>query len=142
MKFEYMKMEGEQGRAVFMPIIPVLFKKPEGGTLGAYALVDSGAGRSFFDAEYAIQLGIQDIEAGQKEEFLGITGHVLTGYRHEVTLLVGGNPFVISIAFCPNFSPDVFHGILGQEDFFSLFRIKFSYVKSQIELVPEHSAGK
>ncbi len=138
MKFEYQKRPGTRGEAVWIPMIPVQFRKVGGGTLGAYALVDSGASRSFFDAEYAARLGIEDLEAGQREEFYGITGHSLVGYRHTVTMLLGNNPIEISMAFCPNFDQDVFNGILGQEDFFSLFRIKFSRTKRSIAIVPEH----
>lgn len=138
MKFEYQKRPGPHGLAMWVPIIPVQFQKPEGGTLGAYGLVDSGATRSFFDAEYAAGLGIENLESGQSEEFTGVTGHSLTGYRHDVTMLVGGNPVEINLAFCPKFDQDVFNGILGQEDFFRLFRIKFSRAKRSIEIVPEN----
>ena len=139
MKFEYQKYQGDKGEALFMPNIPVMFRKPEGGTLGAYALVDSGAGRSFFDAEYAAGLGIEDVESGKRIEFVGITGHILIGYFHDVTLLVGGHPYPMSVAFCPDFPVTWFAGVLGQEDFFTLFRIRFVFTKKEIEIVPEQA---
>ena len=135
MQFEYQKRLGPHGEAIWVAMIPVLFRKPGGGTLGAYGLVDSGASRSFFDAEYAAGLGIDDLESGESEDFTGITGHSIRGYRHTITMVVGGIPIEIGMYFCPEFHADVFNGILGQEDFFDLCPIKFTRRKRKIELM-------
>ena len=63
MKIEYQKTTGLHGEAVYIPMVPFQFRKAGGGTVGGYALVDSGATRSFFDAKYATGIGIEDVES-------------------------------------------------------------------------------
>jgi len=95
----------------------------------------SGAGRSIFDAQLAQAVGVIDIESGTKEQFEGVSGHFLFGYRHDVDLIVGGNLFAnVSIAFSRDM-PDNATNILGQLDFFDLFPIKFTFRKKEIELM-------
>ena len=51
-----------------MPIIPV--KLVRGSTsVGVWALVDSGANRCIFDAQYADSLGIEDVDQGREMTF-------------------------------------------------------------------------
>ncbi len=130
MKFEYPKIEG-----FYQPIIPVTLRRHE-LMIGAQALVDSGAHRSIFDAQYAEHLGIDDVTSGIETQFSGITGDRLVGYQHDVTLEIGGNRFgPLSIAFSYDIPPGQWYDILGQEDFFTLFPIKFSRSKKQIHLM-------
>ncbi len=141
MKIEYQKTRGPHGKAVYIPIVPFQFRRAGGGTVGGYALVDSGATRSFFDAKYATEIGIEDVESGPREEFFGITGDCLAGYCHDVTLVFENNPIPVSIPFCPGFPDEEFSGILGREDFFSLYRIRFIEKKRSMEFVSERSGG-
>lgn len=118
----------------FMPIIPVTLMKG-GCFITVEALVDSGAGRSVFDAELAETLGIPRVEDGLAQTFEGVTGHRLTGYCHDITLIVGGSHFHdITVTFSYDM-PDNAVNILGQEDFFDLFPIKFTHRKRELEFM-------
>ena len=66
MKIEYQKTRGPHGEAVYIPMVPFAFRRVGGGTVGGYALVDSGATRSFFHAKYATEIGIEDVESGPR----------------------------------------------------------------------------
>ncbi len=129
MKFPYVQVRG-----FYMPIIPVVLQRGD-ATVASMALVDSGAGKCIFDAQYAEALGIEDVEAGIPAEFEGVTGATFVGYHHEITLIVGGNAFAnVPITFARGM-PDNAAGILGQDGFFDLFPVKFTYSKHQIELM-------
>lgn len=130
MKFPYV----DRGYGSMVPIIPVTIGNVDKWIV-TEALVDSGAGRSIFDAQFAEAVGIADIESGRKEVFEGVSGSVLYGYCHEIELIVGGNMFEnVTIAFTRDM-PDNATNILGQQDFFALFPVKFTYSKKQIELM-------
>lgn len=117
-----------------MPIIPVTVSLGRRFVV-TEALVDSGAGRSIFDAQFARELGIAVVESGKRAHFEGVTGHRLTAYCHDVTLIIGGNDFShVCVAFCDDM-PDNAMNILGQEDFFSMFPIKFTFRKKEVTLM-------
>jgi len=118
-----------------MPVIPV--------TLSLYdrcivteALVDSGAASCIFDAQLAELIGIDDIEDGGTEvQFQGISGDVLSGFCHKVTLEIGGNRFAnTEIAFSHEM-PDNAVNILGQMGFFEICPIKFTYANKEIDVM-------
>ncbi len=73
-----------------MPIIPVTVSLG-GRFVVTEALVDSGAARSIFDAQFARELGIVNVESGKRAHFEGVTGHRLTGSdkRKEIELMSG-----------------------------------------------------
>jgi hypothetical protein len=130
MKFPYV----DRGYSSLVPIIPVTVGNGD-KCIVTEALVDSGAGRSIFDAQFAEAVGIDDIEGGIKQQFEGISGRFLDGYVHDVDLTVGGNLFTgVSVAFSHDM-PDNATNILGQQDFFSLFPIKFTFSKKLIEVM-------
>ena len=129
MKFPYVNIHDH-----FKPVIPVVLRLGDEHAK-TEALVDSGADASLFHAEYAELLGIKKVTDGEHIEFFGISGAPARAYRHVVSLEVGGNQFYgLNIAFSPDLSPDTFN-ILGQEDFFALFPIKFNYAKQEIHLM-------
>lgn len=130
MKFPYV----DRGYGTLVPIIPVTVGKGD-NCIVTEALVDSGADQSIFDAQFAEAVGIEDVESGEEVKFEGVSGHFLTGYLHDVDLNVGGNPFRdVNIAFSRDM-PDNAVNILGQQGFFDLFPIKFTYSARQIELM-------
>lgn len=129
MKFPYVNMG-----TYHMPIIPVTLSNGD-SSIVTEALVDSGAARCIFDAEFAGALGISDVESGDPMEFEGVSGDTVIGYCHDVTLAVGGNRFHnVGIAFSPDM-PDNAVNILGQQGFFDLFPIKFTLSKREIHLM-------
>lgn len=130
MKFPY-----ERYRDYYMPIIPITVSRGD-HCIVTEALVDSGAASSIFDAQFAEVLGIYDVEeGGAKILFEGVSGETLVGYRHDVTLEAGGHHFRnISIAFSRDL-PDNAVNILGQQGFFEICPIKFTYRLKEIELI-------
>jgi len=133
-KFPYVQVRG-----FYMPIIPVVLRRGD-ATIASMALVDSGAAKCIFDAQYAEALGIADVEAGNPVKFEGVTGATFVGYQHEVSLIVGGNSFANVLITFAEGMPDNAAGILGQDGFFDLFPIKFTYSKHQIELMARTAA--
>lgn len=73
--------------------------------------------------EYAKLLGI-DLSKAEKKEFLGIGDHRVTTYISSVTMKVKHFelPIITPVAFSDSPSVDI---LLGQEDFFEAFKIKF-----------------
>jgi len=129
MKFPYVNLGN-----YFMPIIPVTLSNGD-SSIVTEALVDSGAARCIFDAQFANAIGIADLETGRRMEFEGLSGDTVLGYCHDVTLEVGGNRFhEVSIAFSRDM-PDNAVNILGQQGFFDLFPIKFTLSKREIKLL-------
>jgi hypothetical protein len=119
----------------YMPVIPVTVSRDE-HCFVTEALVDSGAASCAFDTQIAGLLGIEDLEKeGIRLEFEGVSGHCVTGYQHNVTLEVGGNQFhEVPIAFTRDM-PDNAVNILGQQGFFEIFPIKFTYRIKEIDLM-------
>ena len=130
MKFPYTRIG-----SLFMPVIPVTISAGS-RCIVTEALVDSGAASSIFDAQFAEAVGIEDLEAnGIAVEFEGVSGHRLVGFQHDVTLEVGGNRFPnVTIAFSRDM-PDNAVNILGQQGFFEICPIKFTYSAKEIDLM-------
>lgn len=117
-----------------MPIIPVTVSVDD-RCIATEALVDSGAASSIFDAQFADAVGIRNLEDGKPVRFEGVSGHTLLGYQHSATLIVVGNRFQnISIAFCRDM-PDNAVNILGQQGFFDICPIKFTYRLKEIDIM-------
>lgn len=119
---------------VFMPVIPVTVSWGDKCVV-TEALVDSGAASSIFDAQFAELLGIDAIEDGERMEFEGVSGHRLVGYQHDVTLEIGGRKFSnLAVAFSRGM-PDNAVNILGQQGFFEICPIKFTYRIKEIDIM-------
>lgn len=129
MKFPYLRNAGYDA-----PIIPLTLRRGD-LCIVTEALVDSGAASSVFDTQFARLLGIHAPEQdGRKVVFEGVSGHPIVGYRHDVTIEVGGHVYTkIPIAFTRDM-PDNAVNILGQEGFFELFPITFTYSKREIDV--------
>lgn len=127
MKFKYKKY----APGVLRPVIPieVIYR---GRSVPYEVLVDSGADFCIFDAEIGELLGI-DIESGEPHTVGGITGAIETYFAHEVTLTVGGWPYIVSVGFLPNIAR-LGYGVVGQKGFFDTFVVQFDLVKEEIEL--------
>jgi hypothetical protein len=135
MKFPYIRIDD-----YFMPVIPLIVEY--GSTrMATEALVDSGAASCIFDAQFADLLGIDDLESGRKKIFEGVSGDQLIGYVHEVTLEIGGNLLPkISVAFSRDM-PDNAVNILGQQGFFEICPIKFTYRLKEIDIMNGGRSG-
>lgn len=124
MKFQYTTTvsTNTKGKLTKRPMVELeLVGKTE--TINALGLIDSGADTTMMNIEYAKALGI-DLEKSVKKEFLGIGGTRVVTYIASVTMKVKhfDTPMTTPVAFTDSSSVDV---LLGQEDFFESFRIKF-----------------
>lgn len=130
MKFPYARVG-----TYYMPIMPVTLLRDDWCVV-TEALVDSGAASCIFDAQFARALGIDDVKQdGIEVEFEGVSGHTLRGYRHSITLQVGGHSIAsVSVAFSEDM-PDNAVNILGQEGFFEICPIKFTLRKKEIDIM-------
>ncbi len=124
MKFQYTTTisTNTKGRLTKRPIIELeLIGKKE--NINALGLIDSGADTTMMNTEYAKLLGI-DLNKAIKKEFLGIGDSRVSTYISSVTMKVKhfDKLIVTPVAFTDSPSVDI---LLGQEDFFESFRIKF-----------------
>jgi hypothetical protein len=128
MKFKYKKYG-----TTLRPVIPVVLTH-KGTRLGYEVLVDSGADMCIFHAEIGEALGI-DILKGKKQEVFGVGGKASVYYMHKVTIAVGGWEYNIDAGFLPDVSGRVMRfGLVGQQGFFSNFKVSFDLSKESIEL--------
>jgi hypothetical protein len=124
MKFQYTSTASTntKGKLTKRPIIELeLIGKSE--NFNVLGLIDSGADTTMMNIEYAKILGV-DLEKADKKEFLGIGSARVTTFLSSVTMKVKhfDIPITTPVAFTDSTSVDV---LLGQEDFFECFRIKF-----------------
>jgi len=115
------------------PIIPVrLFHKAV--DLDVYALIDSGADASLFDAQVAQDLLI-DLEAGRKQTLYGVSGHPIEVYFHKIKLQIIGSKesIELEVGFT---DATAYTALLGQVDFFMHYQITFERAKERIKITP------
>lgn len=136
MQFPYKKFKLIDGTELLKPIIPIglLYNRKH---IGYEALIDSGSDFNIFNAEIGELLGF-DIKSGKKMKAGGIAGEPFDIYFHNLTLEIGGWQYQIEAGFSYQISPYGF-GVLGQQGFFDLFRIRFIFTKGIIEITPEKS---
>lgn len=124
MKFQYTTTiaTNTKGKLTKRPIIELeIIGKTQ--ALNALGLIDSGADTVLMNLEYAKVLGI-DLDPNHKKEFLGIGNSRVECFLSSVTMKVKhfDVPITTPVAFTDSASVDI---LLGQEDFFEAFRIKF-----------------
>jgi hypothetical protein len=129
MRFNYIKLPTKDRNFIELPLIPVAFKK-EGG---CFCLIDSGADYSYLDANIGEALGL-DVKSGKIFRSKGITGREFTAYFHKINFIVGGWNFEGNFGF--SYELGTPFGILGRDDFFTLFKITFKHPKKIIDIVP------
>lgn len=127
MKFRYKRF----GSNIVRPVIPIelIYLKQ---IVPYEVLVDSGADICIFDAQIGELLGL-NIKLGRKEIVSGITGYAESYYIHQVTMRIGGWPYVIEAGFLPNINSSGY-GVVGQKGFFDHFIVKFDLLREEIEL--------
>ena len=119
-----------------MPIIPATLSLDD-SCIVTEALVDSGSAYCIFDAQFANMLCIQNVEEGKPVEFEGISGKILTGFCHHVTLGIGGNQLENTpIVFVVDM-PDNAVNILGQLGFFEHCTITLNYAEKEVSIIKQ-----
>lgn len=135
MEFRYQKRL--QSLSPFVPLALKPFVEislnHNGHTVKTWALLDSGADVSMFDASIATLLGI-NLTDGLQQHFSGITGQ-MDAYFHEVKLELIGLPQPITIAVAFGKMEGV-RAILGQADFFQRHKVTFERYAERITIDP------
>jgi len=135
MKFQYTTTiaTNTKGKLTKRPLVE-LELVGNGQTICALGLIDSGADTTMMNLEYARVLGI-DLTKATKKDFLGIGGTRVNCYLSSVgmKLKYTDHTFTTVVAFTESPSVDI---LLGQEDFFECFRIKFEKDRDIFELSP------
>jgi len=124
MIFRYVPLEAGYG-TYYMPLLFAEIFHPEDHTKKQQllCLVDSGAGATLINDQYAEALGI-DLKAGREVPITGIEDNPVTGYGHTLTIKLGDElpDFSVMTYFVPNLPTSV---LLGEEGIFDHFKIEF-----------------
>lgn len=134
MKYQYTTTltHDTKGRFIRRPLIELELLGRNSKSIKAFGLLDSGADTSLINIEYAKSLGIA-LDTRRTIKFMGISGNPILCHVADIDVRVKHftKPLQISAAFID--SPSV--GLLiGQEDFFEIFRIKFEKDHDVFEL--------
>ena len=126
-RFKYVKIG-----SFLRPIIPVTLRN-EKTSFDYLALIDSGADFNMFHGELAEILGI-DLKNLKTTQFGGIKkGAQGAGYFSAIEIGVKNQFFNTPVIFSNDIS-DKGYGILGQQGFFNLFKVKFDFMTKSIQL--------
>ena len=127
MKFKYKKYS----YGVLRPVVPIKVIYANRWITNE-VLVDSGSDGCLFDAEIGNILGIK-LEQGKKAYVSGVTGKRESYYIHPVNIEVGNSKHKILAGFLPNIGK-YGYGVVGQQGFFEIFKVKFDLLKETVEL--------
>jgi hypothetical protein len=96
------------------------------------ALIDSGADYCLFSGEIAEIIGIENIRDGHKLDFFGLEGRSISFYSNDIEIQVGNYKFP-----CEGYFSYKYKGppLLGENGFFSVFKVIFDFQEEEIELV-------
>jgi hypothetical protein len=94
------------------------------------ATIDSGAGRCIFHSDIGKAIGL-DVEKGQPQETVGVTGKPSRLYVHDVSLYIPGGVIAIQAGFTDSLP---IAGLLGMTGFFDHFRVSFNPTAAHCEL--------
>jgi hypothetical protein len=84
-------------------------------------MIDSGASRCIFHAQIGRSLGF-NIEKGEEEETIGVSGQLTKMYLHTVSIYVMGAIIPVTAGFCDEIP---LAGLLGRRGFFENFKFTF-----------------
>lgn len=87
------------------------------------AVIDSGSSFCLFHSAVGEDIGL-DIESGELDETMGVSGTPTRIYRHVVSLHFLGNMFEIRAGFTEQLP---LAGLLGRSGFFEHFKITFDH---------------
>lgn len=138
MRFSYQKYRHDPNPAfpsakwISRPVIPLELVNKDGRPFRYDVLIDSGADYNIFHAEVGESLGL-DVPSGKPLEFFGVTGDKQKAFFHKIEVGVGGHPHKIYCGFARGFK-NLPYGLLGQDDFFKIYSVRFTLQKKLIEL--------
>lgn len=133
MKFPYIHI----AKGTYRPVLPFTISYNKGTPIKYFALVDSGADKTYIASEMAPILGISNLKSGKKNSVSGISGVPNNVYFHPITINIGGWNFDIEAGFMEgsNLTSNGY-GILGQIGLFDNCTVKFNFRKLEMEITP------
>jgi hypothetical protein len=93
--------------------------------------IDSGATISVLPASDAKALGMS-LPRGKKTSIGGITGELITGYQHTITVMFGTQKIMLPVVFAEH---DQVPRILGRDGIFNIFMIVFDEAHRRVAFV-------
>lgn len=129
--FPYKRYPGRPGAYTYRPVIKVNLHAGK-EAVEFSALIDSGADQCTFPGFVAQDLGFK-VEKGERRLFSGIGGSVIA-YRHKTRITVAGERLTVNAYYSHQWD-DMPFGLLGQEGFFSHFKVHFDYKKKLVHLL-------
>jgi len=136
MIFRYVPLETDQG-TYYMPLLFAEFSNSvdPSKTRELLCLVDSGAGVTLINEEYAEAFGI-DLPAGRKSAVMGIEANPRTAYGHELTIKLDDElPEFSTICYFVKDLPT--SALLGEVGLFDSFNVEFHKYKNIFEITRE-----
>jgi hypothetical protein len=133
MMIPYTRYGMSNGLIESLPIVSVRLAC-KGKNQKVWAIIDSGADVSVFNADIASLLGIAP-NTGSPYPLSGLVGGSIDAWLHPVELTLGEfSSVAINVAFTNTSMPEA--SVLGQRGFFDNFQIRFQRYKNQIEIYP------
>jgi len=132
MKYPYIKYPADpiethpDRKNILRPVIPigVIYR---GNKVRYSVLIDSGADYCIFHADIGELIEI-DIKNAKRMEFFGVGGVRQEAFFHNIKIDVGGWEFPCYVGFSYGLK-QMPYGIVGQDNFFSLFTVIFDKKK-------------
>ena len=134
MKFQYLadpRTKDTKGRMVKRPILILELTTKDGSILEVPALLDSGADRTNVNFQYADILGVK---LGPACETIGVGDGRIEGNIGDFSFTIRNTPWKMTVPATYIKSKNVVV-LLGREEFFDKFKIKFEQGHDTFELV-------
>jgi hypothetical protein len=123
-RFAYKTYPKYKGLEDWVASLPVRISNPAKASLSTKpfeAVIDSGSSFCLFHSALGKAIGL-DVESGELDETMGVSGAPTAIYRHTVSLHFLGNLFKIQAGFTQQLP---LAGLLGRSGFFEHFKITF-----------------
>lgn len=136
LRFRYSKFPG----GIYFPVVDIAVTHPQKSnsafTYTYKAIIDSGASGCVFHAGIGESIGL-DIKSGRRLSLAGVTEGRGEQYLHQVIIDIEGQLKILSEV---SFSYDLRFpfGLLGQREFFDVFRVCFDLSRQEFELSPKY----
>lgn len=135
--FPYAIKLKENGVIERFPAAEVSFLPRDGEKPSLFFIIDSGATISALPKSDAEFFGIQP-ENGIPLSISGISGEVINGWKHKITVYLGNKRIQLSVVFLDN---EFIPRILGREDVFDCFTIVFEQEKQRTGFLEKQSSS-
>lgn len=136
-KIPYKEFPLTPTEVVYSAVLNVQIARPEKNSPRSKrfeTIIDSGASRCLFHSAIAKSIGIE-VEKGELEETIGISGSSNRTYLHHVQLITPAGAVIVKASFSPHLP---IAGLLGMAGFFENFKVIFDPAFRQCEIEQVH----